>query len=405
MAAAGIAHGDLQTDNLLVAPSGDLKFVDYDAFFVPEIAHLGAIEVGYPNFQHPLRAANMPFDSRLDRFSFLVIDSALAALASNPSLWEKVNADPQSLLIRASDFKAPHTSAAFHELAGDQSVGSLYRRIAAICEKPYDQVPTLADFHSGKGPAALNLRPLISNASTQNQNVNRSVAAATVRYQSKAGSVVDASNTSQARSAYGLYAELVGKVLSVQEGKTKYGAPRVFVLFGSSSGRAVYAPIWSDGLKNLKAAGVRLDSSLVGRWISIVGIMDAKYATKSWDRDGITVVDPAQLTLITEHEAKFRLKSAGVNTSSIPPSGGATKPTSSGAAQNRNAQIAATARAKAGQSPVVPQRKQPPQRVGSSNSRQSTSPPIRQSSGFARWWKGNWGWVVLGVVLVLLILG
>lgn len=141
MERVGFAHGDFQTDNLLVSKSGGLKFVDYDAFFVPEIAGLGAIEVGYPNFQHPERGKLKPFDNKMDRFSYLVIDSALNALISNPDLWDKVSADPQGLLVRASDFASPHTSVSFHTLALDPNVGTVYKRLAAVCEGKYADIP------------------------------------------------------------------------------------------------------------------------------------------------------------------------------------------------------------------------------------------------------------------------
>lgn len=338
MEKAGIAHGDLQTDNVLVAQNGNLKFVDYDAFFVPEIRNLGAIEEGYPNFQHPKRRTSNPFDEKLDRFSYLVIDSALHALIEEPALWEKTNADPQGLLVRASDFDSPHTSVSFHSLALNPVVGNSYRRLAAICEGNYADVPSLSEFLAGKGPAALNLRPI--STITPSQGVTRK---STRSYQSVASRVISGENYLAVFGAGGQFVEIVGKIKNVDTKPTKYGAPKVFLIFGTVTGTSVYIPIWSEGLNNLSAAGKPIDVNAKGKWVSVTGIVDASYSTKSWSRTGITVVDASQLNFITEEEAQVRLaaKAQVSQTSGSSPAA---------SIANKNAQIAAAAKAAASKS-------------------------------------------------------
>jgi hypothetical protein len=406
MERVGFAHGDFQTDNLLVSPSGGLKFVDYDAFFVPEIAGLGAIEVGYPNFQHPERGKLKPFDNRMDRFSYLVIDSALNALISNPDLWDKVSADPQGLLVRASDFASPHTSISFHTLALDPNVGTVYKRLAAICEGKYADIPVLSDFIAGKGPAALNLRPI--STVTRNQSSKTSTASPNSNYQTNASQVVSGDNFLAAKGAGGRFVEIVGYVKNVDTRPTKYGSPKVFLIFGTVSGNSVYIPIWAEGLANLSAAGKSVGAQSKGQWVSVIGIVDADFATGSWSRTGITVVDASQINFISEAEAKRRLTAKTVTPStSFTPSTPAQATALNSAA--RNAQIAAQAKAAASKSSPSPStyKKSPAPRKSPSRSSYSSTPSRSYSSSPAP--KSNGGglstgaWIAIGFGVLILI--
>lgn len=406
MERVGFAHGDFQTDNLLVSPSGGLKFVDYDAFFVPEIAGLGAIEVGYPNFQHPERGKLKPFDNKMDRFSYLVIDSALNALISNPDLWDKVSADPQGLLVRASDFASPHTSASFHTLALDPNVGTVYKRLAAVCEGKYSDIPLLSDFIAGKGPAALNLRPI--STITTSQSSKSPSPSTSLSYQTNASQVVSGDNFLAAKGAGGRFVEIVGFVKNVDTRPTKYGSPKVFLIFGTVAGNSVYIPIWAEGLANLNAAGKSVGTQSKGQWVSVIGMMDADFATGSWSRTGITVVDASQLNFISEAEAKRRLTAKTVT-----PSAGFTPSTPAQASAltsaARNAQIAAQAKAAASKSSPSsstykksPTPRKPPARssYSSTPSRSYSYSPSPKSSGGGL---STGTWIAIGFGVLLLI--
>lgn len=79
----GIAHGDLEPSNIIVDVNGNLKVVDYDAMYVPGLAHLQACEVGQEGLQHPARNLSN-YGPYLDNYSAVVIDHVLACMVANP---------------------------------------------------------------------------------------------------------------------------------------------------------------------------------------------------------------------------------------------------------------------------------------------------------------------------------
>ncbi|MDS0257222.1 hypothetical protein ApAK_05990 [Thermoplasmatales archaeon AK] len=118
---AGIAHGDLSGDNIIVSESGKVFFVDYDGMFIPEFKGLDAYEIGHAGFQHPLRGKKH-FGTSLDNFSALVIYFSLTAIAKNPELWDKFNDDdPDCLILRKKDFLNLKGSIAFNEATRGRS--------------------------------------------------------------------------------------------------------------------------------------------------------------------------------------------------------------------------------------------------------------------------------------------
>ena len=152
--ALGIAHGDLQHGNILVSDGG-LRLIDYDAMYLPAIADLPQREYGHRNYQHP-RRRDAAFDSRLDRFSSLVIYTALIALAADRSLWRRFN-DGENLLFRAHDFTSHGDSELFRSLLAYNASSGLAGELLAACRAPVDDVPTLEQAisaASGTMPAA-----------------------------------------------------------------------------------------------------------------------------------------------------------------------------------------------------------------------------------------------------------
>jgi serine/threonine protein kinase len=110
--AAGIAHGDWQHDNILVTDEGRrVTLVDYDGMYVPELATMPPAERGHPNYQNPNRQTR-DYGPDIDKFSCLLIQTALVALAVEPTLWDSF-CDGDALVFHQSDLEDPARSDAF----------------------------------------------------------------------------------------------------------------------------------------------------------------------------------------------------------------------------------------------------------------------------------------------------
>lgn len=104
----GIAHGDLQHGNVLISDD-EIYLVDYDGFFVPQLAGKHSNELGHGNYQHPGRT-EADFGPYLDNFSAQLIDITLLCLVEDSSLWKTFNGGDECLLFRRADFKNPESS-------------------------------------------------------------------------------------------------------------------------------------------------------------------------------------------------------------------------------------------------------------------------------------------------------
>src|SRR4029077_1600735 len=85
----GIAHGDIQNGNVMVA-GGDIKLIDYDGMFVPGMRPGNGSETGHKHFQHPDRRVS-DFGPKMDRFSFIALDLSLRAVVEDNSLSRKLD--------------------------------------------------------------------------------------------------------------------------------------------------------------------------------------------------------------------------------------------------------------------------------------------------------------------------
>ncbi|MFC9296188.1 hypothetical protein ACFTWH_27700 [Streptomyces sp. NPDC057011] len=146
LSAHGIAHGDLQHGNLLVAADGTFRLVDYDGMYVPALAGHGGTERGHRNYQSPARG-NDDFGADLDRFSSWVIFLALKAVAADPGLWVRLH-EPSGefLLLTEEDFKSPSTSSGLLTLLAhpDRTVSGLAEHVKSLAYQPLSALPPLA---------------------------------------------------------------------------------------------------------------------------------------------------------------------------------------------------------------------------------------------------------------------
>lgn len=139
-----IAHADLQHGNVLVTGAGELRLVDYDGMFIPDLRGQPSRELGHPNYQHPQRAS-ADYNDKLDDFAALVIYTSLVALSYNPDLWTRFHTG-ENLIFSEADFKAPQKSPVFERLyhSGEGVVRELSRRLALDCEGTLARVPDFA---------------------------------------------------------------------------------------------------------------------------------------------------------------------------------------------------------------------------------------------------------------------
>src|SRR6266700_1739626 len=294
----GIAHGDIQNGNVMVA-DGEIKLIDYDGMFVPGMHPGNGSETGHRHFQHPgRRVAN--FGPGMDRFSFIALDLSLRALIEDRPIYSKFREGGETIIFKANDFADPQNSEIFRRLLAMPKLKGQARSFAAICEAPLAAVPTLDEFLSGRNiPAA-------------KAPINATLASATKPAAAyiPAYPVVDALNFSAALQRVGDRVELIGRIVEIKPGSRKQGKGRskryVFINFGSWRGNIVKISIWSDGLAKLKE---QPSAKWIGRWVSVTGLMDVPYETKLYKHLSITVQEEGQIQWLDDAQAGFRLAS------------------------------------------------------------------------------------------------
>lgn len=109
-----ISHGDLQSENILVAEDGQIFLIDYDSMYVPALEGWKDVVRGKKGYQHPARWKNKYLSPKADYFSEIVIYTSILALAAKPKLWEDLNLlDTETLLFTPKDFESNGQSSIF----------------------------------------------------------------------------------------------------------------------------------------------------------------------------------------------------------------------------------------------------------------------------------------------------
>ena len=317
--AAGIAHGDIQTNNIVVADDGELRLVDYDGMYVPALKSKGALEAGHKNFQHPERERLSPYDATLDRFSFAVLYVGISALIEKPSYWSKLSGDPEALLLRATDFADPDNSEAFTLLTALPGAGEAAQRLMAISKAPYAEVPSFSDFLAGRNMPTKE-RTITSKPKATRPGASKSggevpwyhEAAGTGSSQTPASQpryrVLDASDLGACLGAAGQDVELIGQIKKVTLGESGAGLPFAHLRLAMDIESSPEVLIWFQGMRALDYIGQQPNESWKGQWVSASGFMTSRGDATTVTHPAIVIETANQFELITPGQAKFRLK-------------------------------------------------------------------------------------------------
>lgn len=291
-----VAHGDIQTGNMMVSgTSGTIQLIDYDGMFVEDIRDLGNSELGHINFQHPDRKSKNPFGPTMDRFSLIALWLALKALDDDPALWDKTNSEMDAIIFRASDYIDPSSSSVFSELMRKPALATHAQNFATLCRAPIEKIPSLEDFLTGKnipaGAIQISIKPLEGRPKPGYMGVY---------------DVLSATSYEACLRRIGDKVEVIGRIVEVKQDKARNGKPYIFLNFGPWQGSIFKVSIWSEGLAALSR---KPDASWVGKWISVVGLMEPPYVNRRYKYShlSINVMVNGQMAVISEAEAKFRL--------------------------------------------------------------------------------------------------
>lgn len=163
-----IGHGDLQCGNIIITGTSanfQIKLIDYDGMYVPDLAYKRAIEKGRSEFQHPKRTFNN-FNPEMDRFSFWVFITALEALKVDKTLWREVMQGGfntlDNFLFTVQDFLNPNQSPLFNRL---------YKLNSRVLNIYLDKLKSFCfgDYYSITKPE------LIGQTSTYNNNFTKEI--------------------------------------------------------------------------------------------------------------------------------------------------------------------------------------------------------------------------------------
>lgn len=138
----GIAHGDLQHGNILIVDD-EMKLIDYDGFFVPELAGMNSAELGHANYQHPYRSREH-FGPYIDNFPAWLITISLMAIAADPELLS-YSKDRECLLFAHADLLSPYESALFTRLREhpQPEIQNATRTLIRLLDCPVQSIPFL----------------------------------------------------------------------------------------------------------------------------------------------------------------------------------------------------------------------------------------------------------------------
>lgn len=227
-----VGHGDLQCGNIVISgysSNFQVKLIDYDGMYVPELAFKKSIEKGRSEFQHPKRTLNN-FNPEMDRFSFWVMLTALEALKIDKTLWREVMQGGfntlDNFLFTIQDFLNPNQSSLFNRLYKLNSTNLIFYldKLKWFCCSDYSVIikPILAGQEIVQGTKIPPEHHRFIPNNTTNQSVDKSVSSNKYKIISNSGSASILTSTFQRLGSTPLELDknsYVGKVILISNGK------------------------------------------------------------------------------------------------------------------------------------------------------------------------------------------
>ncbi|MBC9783696.1 hypothetical protein H1S01_04115 [Heliobacterium chlorum] len=244
----GAAHGDLQHGNIIVH-DGKLHLIGYDGMYISDLSSLGPLNLGHPNYQHPLRS-DAHYDESIDNFSSIVIYLAMAATALSPVLWTQF-ADGENILFRQEDFHRPEQSELLARMKELPQVAHLVDRFKLICRLPYEKIPRLVDFLSRNYvPPSL-------------QNVSLPSPALRSPYP-----LVETTDPERLLSHVGQRIAVSGRISRIHRG---FRRPEIFFHFGLPPRETFSVMVWSEQIDTLRRNA--LVEHFSGKKVRVTGVL------------------------------------------------------------------------------------------------------------------------------------
>lgn len=286
-----VAHGDLSGANIIIN-NGKIILVDYDGMFVPELKGQKSNELGNKDFQHPGRTSSH-FDSKLDRFSSIVIHLTLQALIENPQLWTKFG-NGGGLIFNQNDFIDPAASKLLLELRKIPKLSRALEQFKLLCHTDIERIPRLEQF--------------LSNQPIDLPHKKSEAAHKPIYSQYPILRALDKTNILQLE---GEKVSIIGQVTDIYKGFTQYGphpgSPYCFVNFSFWKKFDFTIVAWSEVLDLFNTFGIDLDN-YKDKWICVTGIVTIykdRNSTINNDRPQIILESPKDIEILSgESEAK-----------------------------------------------------------------------------------------------------
>lgn len=283
-----IAHGDLSNQNIIILKN-HMILVDYDGMYIPDFKGYKSTELGNINFQHPGRNQNH-FGPTLDNFSEIVIYLGLRSIAQSPWLYQQYGLGGEGLLLKYDDFRNPYDSSILTEIERIPELTAYVDKFKRICLADISTIPRLMDFLEG-------------------QIIEIGQPSAQISQRQLASLPIDATNRGTILEREDDSVVIIGKVSEVKRGMTRKDLPYIFMNFGDWRQHCFTVVMWSDTLDLFTQSG-KNPSNYIDKWVSVSGVISV-YETTYGKRPQIILDSPGDIAIITEQEAKDRLKGVG----------------------------------------------------------------------------------------------